>query len=145
MLGDSQNSEGWGNSSILSISTKMFVEVHSQFKYFWNETFRYLFMKKENYFVGSLQGLCCFFFLFGLLLLFPMKMLKLVDGLELLWSNSQLMKSKSRPFFKDHCAGLETSFCEINWLHVLKNRKKKVRGEHRNAFFSWQFLPKLYR
>lgn len=92
----------------------MFVEVHSQFKYIWNETFRYLLMKK-NYFVDSLQGLCCYFF-FGLLL--PIKMLKLADHLELLYSNSQLMNSKSGFFFKHHYADLKTSFfalvCERN-------------------------------
>lgn len=109
----------------------MFIEVHNERQYFWNETFRYLVMKKKNYFVDSLQGLCCYF-LFGLVLLFPIKMLKLSDHLELLYSNSQLMNSKSRIVFLNHYAALETSFfalvSEINRLHVLRNRKKTMRG-----------------
>lgn len=87
-------------------------------------------MKKKDYFVDRFQGLCCYF-LFGLVLLFPIKMLKLSDHLELLYNNSQLMNRKSR-FFLDDYADLETSFfalvCEINWLHVLRNRKKNMRG-----------------
>lgn len=56
-------------------------------------------MKKINYSVDSLQGLCCYF-LFRLVLNFSIKMLKLADHLELLYNNSQLMNSKSRYFLK---------------------------------------------